>query len=121
MMQPAGSTSVYQPSFTHGPFETGIAVDRLRDLGAGLTAIPDGFELNDKLKRFGHRPAAQSERRGRLVRLGVQEERSAFASLRSKNTLAGFPTRIAAAHVQPAPRRALRPAQPRAPHPAHHL
>jgi 2-oxoglutarate dehydrogenase E1 component len=49
----AGSTAEAQPPYSHEPFRTGIAPETLRHLGHRLTALPEGFQANEKLdKRF---------------------------------------------------------------------
>jgi 2-oxoglutarate dehydrogenase E1 component len=49
----SGSTAIVQPEYNHAPVPTGIEPDRLQHIGATLTTIPDGFNLNPTLaKRF---------------------------------------------------------------------
>ncbi len=49
----SGSTAIEQPPYSHAPVPTGIERDRLQHIGATLTTIPDGFNLNPTLaKRF---------------------------------------------------------------------
>ncbi|MEM7145724.1 MAG: 2-oxoglutarate dehydrogenase E1 component [Verrucomicrobiota bacterium] len=47
------STGTSQPEFSFEPVVTGIARERLREIGERLTHTPEGFRLNDKIaKRF---------------------------------------------------------------------
>ena len=49
----SGSTAALQPSYTHDPVDTGIPLDRLRELGRKLVEVPPEFNLNLTLeKRF---------------------------------------------------------------------
>lgn len=49
----AGSSAVFQGSYTHKIFKSGISAELLRRIGMRLTELPEGFDANDKLdKRF---------------------------------------------------------------------
>ncbi|MDR2675176.1 MAG: 2-oxoglutarate dehydrogenase E1 component [Opitutaceae bacterium] len=47
-----GSDAVFQPSYKHTPVATGVTPALLAQCARGLTAIPDGFNLNPKIKRL---------------------------------------------------------------------
>jgi len=47
-----GSTAVFQPDYHHTPVATGVGAAEIATLVKGLTAIPEGFKVNPKIKRF---------------------------------------------------------------------
>jgi 2-oxoglutarate dehydrogenase E1 component len=47
-----GSTAVPQPDYTHDAVVTAVAKDRLAQVASVLTTLPEGFNVNPKLKRF---------------------------------------------------------------------
>jgi 2-oxoglutarate dehydrogenase E1 component len=47
----AGSTAVFQPSYSHEPTPTGVSIDRLEEVVKALTTVPDSFHLLPKVKR----------------------------------------------------------------------
>ena len=47
----AGSTAVFQPEYSHAPVSTGIATERLRELGLKITEIPAGFHIHPKVQQ----------------------------------------------------------------------
>ena len=48
----AGSTAVFQPPYSHGPFLTGLPVEKFRSLGLKISEVPAGFRLHPTVKRF---------------------------------------------------------------------
>lgn len=69
-----------QPEYSHDPVETGIPLDRVREIGMRISEIPEGIQVNEKLaKRFlAHRRRAIEEGEGINWALG---EALAFGSL----------------------------------------
>jgi 2-oxoglutarate dehydrogenase E1 component len=48
-----GSTAQPQPAYCYDPVETGVKIERLRDLGLRLLEVPEGFRLHPTIaKRF---------------------------------------------------------------------
>jgi 2-oxoglutarate dehydrogenase E1 component len=47
-----GSTAVFQPDYHHTPVATAISAAEIAALVKGLTAVPEGFKVNPKIKRF---------------------------------------------------------------------
>jgi 2-oxoglutarate dehydrogenase E1 component len=47
-----GSTAVFQPDFHFTPVATAVDAAELASVVKGLTAVPDGFKVNPKIKRF---------------------------------------------------------------------
>ncbi len=47
-----GSNAVFQPVYKHTPVATGVTPALLEKCTRGLTAIPDGFNINSKIKRL---------------------------------------------------------------------
>jgi 2-oxoglutarate dehydrogenase E1 component len=47
----AGSTAVFQPSYSHQPVPTGVSIDRLAQVVKALTTVPDSFRVLPKVKR----------------------------------------------------------------------
>ena len=47
----AGSTAVFQPPYAHGPFLTGLPVEKFRSLGLKISEVPEGFRLHPTVKR----------------------------------------------------------------------
>ena len=48
----AESTAVFQPKYSFGPVETAISEKMLKTIVDGLTRVPDGFEIQPKIKRI---------------------------------------------------------------------
>jgi 2-oxoglutarate dehydrogenase E1 component len=47
----AGSTAVFQPSYSHEPVPTGVPIERLEQVVNALTTVPDSFRVLPKVKR----------------------------------------------------------------------
>jgi 2-oxoglutarate dehydrogenase E1 component len=47
----AGSTAVFQPPYSHGPWPTGLTVEKFRALGRKISEVPEGFRLHPTVKR----------------------------------------------------------------------
>jgi 2-oxoglutarate dehydrogenase E1 component len=47
-----GSTAIFQPDYHHTPVATAVSPEAIEKVVAGLTAVPAGFKLNPKIKRF---------------------------------------------------------------------
>lgn len=50
--QKEGSTAVKQPKFSFAPTNTAISTERIEELVAGLSTIPEGFAANKKIQRL---------------------------------------------------------------------
>lgn len=48
----AESTAVFQPKYNFTPVETAISRDTLKTIVDGLTRVPDGFEIQPKIKKI---------------------------------------------------------------------
>ena len=59
-----GSTAVPQPDYTHDPVPTAVPKETLAHIVKALTTVPDGFQVNPKLKRFFLDKRAQVFARG---------------------------------------------------------
>ena len=91
------------PHYSHGPVETGVADETLRDLPRGWRRVPEGFTVHPKIARAA-RSFGSKELPGRQAgRLGVR--RGAGVRLAAPGRYAGAPERSGqpARHVQPAP------------------
>jgi len=47
----AGSTAVFQPSYSHEPVPTGVPIERLEQVARALTTVPDSFRVLPKVRR----------------------------------------------------------------------
>jgi 2-oxoglutarate dehydrogenase E1 component len=47
-----GSTAIFQPGYSHEPTLTGVTTETLTKVARGLTTTPQGFQLNNKIRRF---------------------------------------------------------------------
>ncbi|CAN5446821.1 2-oxoglutarate dehydrogenase E1 component [soil metagenome] len=46
-----GTSSTHQPEFSFEPVDTGVEASRIRWLGIKITEFPEGFQINQKVKR----------------------------------------------------------------------
>ncbi|MFT5412777.1 MAG: 2-oxoglutarate dehydrogenase E1 component, partial [Verrucomicrobiales bacterium] len=75
-----GAAAVIQPPYSHDPVVTGITKKQLKFLGERLVDVPEGFKLNDKIKRFVLGKRAKATKEGGPFDWG-HGEALAFASL----------------------------------------
>jgi 2-oxoglutarate dehydrogenase E1 component len=47
----AGSTAIFQPSYSHEPVATGVPIERIEQVVRALTTVPESFHLLPKVKR----------------------------------------------------------------------
>ncbi|HTO03164.1 MAG TPA: 2-oxoglutarate dehydrogenase E1 component [Opitutus sp.] len=83
-----GSTAEFQPDYHHSPVPTGVPLEKIDRIVAGLTKVPASFKINPKIRRFlEHR--AQAHKEGGPIDWGFAEA-LAFGSL----LLDGTPVRL---------------------------
>ncbi len=90
-----GSTAIFQPDYTHTAVATGIPLERFRQLGSGITEIPENFQLHPTVKR-----TVVDKRRASTEAGGPYDwshaEHLAFASLLTE----GHPVRLSGQDVR---------------------
>jgi 2-oxoglutarate dehydrogenase E1 component len=81
----AGSTAVFQPSYSHEPVPTAVPIERLGQVVAALTTVPDGFHVLPKVKRTVLDRRAQAFKGGGPIDWAFAES-LAFGTLLAEKT-----------------------------------
>ncbi len=90
-----GAAAEVQPEYSYDPVPTGIAPERLRQLGEQLVHVPEGFAVNPKIKRLFLARRARATAEGEPYDWSYAEA-LAFASLLAD----GHPVRLSGQDVR---------------------